>query len=110
MAYKDNVAGDIEPATNWDGPVDVIVQFADEVAADLHGNASLTEAVIALRRTLDGLNATIRPQHPSSQDPSLMGFFIVDVENGGDRDLIAKRLRNLPMVKAVYATPEAELP
>ena len=95
----------------WNTHVEVVVQLEPAAAAKLRNGPSSDSDIAPLRRVLEELGMTLRPQHPDVDDPELTRFFVGetrDWDDDGSRAVAA--LTALHVVTAAYAKPPAALP
>lgn len=62
----------------------------------------------ASRPVLPWLTHPLQPVHPTTKDPTLATFFIVDVEDASEASTLIERLLKDPSVEGAYIKPDDE--
>ena len=91
--------------------MDIIVQFAPEIARALQQTASTVcggegEILNSIREA----GASIEPLHAGSNDPQLNRYFVIHVRDARKAEELATRLRSFGPTEAAYIKPHEEAP
>ena len=84
----------------------LVVQLSPPSAADLAAGKPKTAAARAVARAVKSAGGTVSPMHPGTADPSLAGYFSVDLPGGESAATLAEELGRLPSVEAAYVKPD----
>jgi hypothetical protein len=86
----------------------ITVEVAPDVALVLHGQASPTIQSKELLQLADELGVMLEPMHPGAEDPLLIPFFVVAVQDPDRVETVRQRLSESDAVKGAYVKPPAE--
>jgi hypothetical protein len=88
----------------------LVLQLVAPAAADLHTGRPKTSAARAIAQAVGSAGGTVAPMHPVADDPTLAGYFSVDLPGGEAAAALAAELLRLPSVAAAYVKPDDALP
>ena len=86
------------------------VQVAPHVVADIIAGASSHRETVALLEESRKAGLTLHPRHPGTNDADLRTWFFSNVPPGQDAEICAALLRSHSAIIAVYSKPQDELP
>ena len=90
--------------------MDVIIRVRPELGLALHGRQVSSSESEQLLQTAKELGVTLSPMHPSTEDPSLASYFIIEVRERATAEQVIARLSHSHGVEAAYLKPPDELP
>ena len=88
----------------------LVVKISAVASRALHGLTAPTEASKRLQTIIETAGGVLKPLHPGTQDPELLGYFTVEVKTAEDAARIVEKLQNLEGVEAAYVKPLDMLP
>jgi len=86
------------------------VQVTAEAARALQGPPSAAQRANPLLDFLVQHNLALAPMHKGAADPELRSFYVMELPDSVNPDLLLDRLRSMPGVEAAYVKPPDELP
>ena len=87
----------------------ITVKVRPEYASALQGREQPSGEVDALLERADRLGVSLEPVHPGERDPSLAGYFTVEVPDERAEGVLAS-LQASDAVEAAYVKPAEEPP
>jgi hypothetical protein len=103
--------GEIMPPE--DEAVDVIVILDTEASKAARGadtSAQARTAANTIEQQARQFGATLRPQHPDTDDPDLSGYFVLAVPSDKDAGQLVEELLGLSGVEGAYLKPQPAMP
>jgi hypothetical protein len=80
----------------------------DDVARALQAGGSAPSDVGDLVAITRRLGVTLRPTHPGDPDPTLAGYFVIEVRGQAAAARVIQALRGSPAVESAYVEPPEE--
>ena len=97
-------------SSDLDATMELVVQLSFDAAKAVLSGSNGSESLDELRRTLESLDASIRPQFISESDPTSARYFVVEVPDDRAVDESLRALRRLSCVEGAYPSPHVEPP
>lgn len=90
--------------------ITVVVQVSMDVARSLNNLDPPTSESTELLRMIETLGFTLEPMHHNTDDTNLQKYFIVEVPDQANAQLVVDRLLESEAVEAAYLQPPYGLP
>jgi len=93
----------------------IAIQLRLDVARDIHQiiSSELTPTINSssnLLNTTEALGVSLKPMHPGIDDPGLIPYFMIEVEDYEFAQHLIQLLQEFKEVEAAYIKPEDEPP